>query len=362
MELKIKTTTLQDMVGKSAKCVSNNKLIPITSLINIKVKSNVFTLTTTDATHYFYVKSDEKFDCEDFEVSVLADIFIKLVQKSTSEYITMSVDGNVFKVNGNGTYKIEMPLDENGGIIKFPQKLPGMEPPVTGNIKLSTVNFLLNYNKQSLAASMEIPSITCYYCGDKVVTSDSNLACVSDIKVFDKPQLISPQLMELLGVMSEETINFFISEEDIIFWDKTETAYAPIVKGIETFPITALLNLVNGEFVSKCVVSKDAILSVLDRISLFIGQYDNKGVYFTFTKDGLMVTSKASSGTEIIPYVSSENFTDFTCKVNVEMLKSQINTHEEEKIELSYGAKVALKLTAKNVAQIVALMQDDRGV
>ena len=55
MNLTIKTTELQEMVSKASKCVSNNKLIPITSLMNIKVCNHKLTLTTTDAINYFYV-------------------------------------------------------------------------------------------------------------------------------------------------------------------------------------------------------------------------------------------------------------------------------------------------------------------
>ena len=101
MELKIKTETLQDMVSKSIQCVSNNKLIPITSLMNIKVKNNVLTLTTTDSTNYFYVTSDDKFDCEDVEFSILADTFVKLIQKTTSKEVILSVKDSIFEVKGN---------------------------------------------------------------------------------------------------------------------------------------------------------------------------------------------------------------------------------------------------------------------
>ena len=46
MNLTIKTTELQDMVSKASNCVSNNKLIPITSLMNIKVCNHKLILTT----------------------------------------------------------------------------------------------------------------------------------------------------------------------------------------------------------------------------------------------------------------------------------------------------------------------------
>lgn len=358
MELKIKTEKLQDMVSKAAKCVSNNKLIPITSLINLKVSNGVFTVTATDSTNYFYVTHNDKVECEDFEVSLVADLFVKLVQKITSEYIKMSVDGNVFKVEGNGNYMLEMPLDESGNIIKFPKKLPDMEPPVSGVVKLSNVNFMLTYNKPSLADSMVLPAITCYYCGDKVVTSNSVVACASDIKVFDKPFLITSQMMELLGVMSEDDINFYLSEDEMIFWDKSETVYAPLTKGIESFPIEALNKFLSSEFESNCELSKTALLDVLDRISLFVSSYDEKVIVLVFTKDGLMVKSNKSDGTELIPYVSSNNFKDFMCKIQFDLLIAQLKTHENDTVTLHYGHESVIKLSSVKVSQVIGLVSE----
>ena len=55
MKIIIKTTTLQEMIAKAIKGASNNKLIPLTSLMAIEVKDKVLTLTTTDATNYLYI-------------------------------------------------------------------------------------------------------------------------------------------------------------------------------------------------------------------------------------------------------------------------------------------------------------------
>lgn len=361
MELKIKTETLQNMVSKSIQCVSNNKLIPITSLMNIRISNNRLTLTTTDATNYFYVTSDDKFDCEDVEFSILADTFAKLIQKTTSTDVVLSVKDNIFEVRGNGTYKIEMPLDENGQVIKFPNKLPDMQPPITGEIKLTTVNSILNYNKSSLAISMEVPALTNYYCGDKVVTSDSTKVCSYDIKVFgDRKLLITPKFMELMGVMSEETINFYISDDDeLLCWDKSESIYAPLTEGIEGFPIDALMGLIDSEFKSNCKMSRITVSEVLDRLSLFVSPYDEKAIVLTFTKDGLMFSSKKSSGTELVPYISSENFTEFRCLIDIDMLKSQIATQNSDNIEMYYGLPMAVKMVSNNVTQIVALMMEE---
>lgn len=359
IELKLKTTDLQDMVSKAIKCASNNKLIPITSLMSIAVKGNVLTLTTTDATNYFYVHPTEKVLCEDFEISVIADLFTKLVQKTTSDFITLVIDGNVLKVKGNGTYTMELPLDENGDVIKFPVKDLGQDTNES-TIKLSAVKTVLNFNKPSLAVSVEYPSLTCYYCADKVVTSDRVKICSTAIHMFDDPMLVSSSLMELLGVMSDEDIKVYRNSDATLFKTNTEEVFAPNTEGIETFPIQAITSLVEQDFPSNCKISRQLVLSVLDRLSLFVSPYDNRGIYLTFTKDGVTFSSKKSSGTELVPYITSNNFSEYTCCIDIEMFRSQVATQDDESIDLSYGTDNSIKMVTKNITQIVALSVDDR--
>lgn len=357
--MKLKTKTLQEMLAKSYKGVSNNKLIPITSLLNIKVQNNLLLLTTTDATNYLYIKAPEKVDCENIEFSVLADTFFKLITKITTENVELNIDGNILNIKANGNYKIELPLDENGDLIKFPTK---SVPDTFGSIvKHSVVDKILNYNKASLAVSVELPSLACYYCGDYVVTSDRFKICKTDIKMFDKPLLISSSLMDLLSIMTDEEIQYSVTpDNEMVFVTNNELIISPVVEDIEQFPIDAIVGLATSEFTSSCKLSRSAILDVLERIALFVSDYDKKAIYLTFTKDGLMISSKKSSGVEVIPYEESENFKDYTCCIDFEMLKSQITTQGCETINLAYGSEVAVKLTDGNVTQIVALAEDDR--
>ncbi|MBR4377308.1 MAG: hypothetical protein IKP50_00260 [Bacilli bacterium] len=358
MELSIKTLELQEMVDKVGTCVSNNKLIPLTSLLSIGVKDKHLVLTATDATNYFYSLSKSEVDCEDFEIAVIADLFIKLIQKMTSENITITVDESV-KVKGNGNYTLALILDENGGNIKFPKKFSLDEfRNDGGTLKLTTINTILNYNKPSLATSLSLPALTMYYCGDKVITSDRSKMCSTQVKTFDKPYLISAKLMELLSKMSDEDIMVLTTDKDLIFRTSNELIYSPIADGIETFPVKVLDDLSTSAFPSTCKVSRSAVVEVLDRLALFVSAYDKKVITLTFTRDGIMFSSKNSDGVELIPYISSTDFKDYQCSLDVEMLKSQIATQSEDAIEIAYGSEVAVKLILNNVIQIIALAEE----
>ena len=360
MNLTIKTEVLQEMVSKVSKCASNNKLIPITSLMNIRVANNYLRLATTDATNYFYVTANDKVDCEDFEISVVSDMFTKLVQKTTSETVTLSLDNNILEVKGNGNYKLELPLDD-GKAIKFPTKLPedAVGYDVNDIIKKSYIEKILNYNKPALAVDLSLPACCSYYVGDSVMSTDRFKVCRTGIKLLSKELLVTPQVMELLGIMEKEDIDVTYYDGYTIFRSGNDELYAPNVSGVETFPKDSLNGLIDSEFKSYCKVDKSAVLEMLDRLSLFVSSYDKKAITLTFTENGIMFSSKKSNGTELVPYIDSKDFVPYTCDIDIEFLRSQIVVQEGETVNISYGSDIAIKMDTNNVTQIVALIDNE---
>lgn len=358
MKFTIKTEQLQEMVSKVNHCASNNKLIPITSLMSIKVADNKLTLTTTDATNYFYVNAKDDVECADFEVSVIADTFTKLIQKTTSETTTILLENNILEVTGNGTYKLELPLDEDKPI-KFANKLPDkfVEGSNCQVIKKSSIDKLLNYNKPALAVDVTIPAMCSYYCGETVRTTDSLKACQTGIKLFDKELLVTPQVMELLGILSDEDICVMCTDDFTLYYTEYDVIYAPIAPGIEQFPTAGFEGLLGLDFPSTCKVNRNEVLELLDRLSLFVSNYDKKAITLTFTNEGIMFSSKKSNGVELVPYVESNDFKPYTCAIDIEFLKAQIGVQEGDTIELSYGSEVAIKMTTGNVIQIIGLIE-----
>lgn len=358
MKLKLKTLKLQEMVSKAIKGASNNKMIPITGLMAIVLKKGVLTLITTDATNTLKVM-EKNIEGDDFYVVVQADIFSKLVAKITTETITLTLKENSLEVKGNGTYSIELPLDEEGQLIKFPEykfdtKVEKSE------INLSTVKVLLNANKAALAQTMEVPCLTGYYFDDKVFTTDSFKVCSTDIKMFPDKVLLPAELMDLLALMDEEKITVQVSGNKILFSTNNVIVFGSQLEGIEDYPSEAIDAYLETEFKSVCKLPKGAVLNLLDRLALFVATYDKNGVYLTFNNEGVLFSSKKSNGTELIKYQGSENFQPFTCCADIELLKSQISAQDGEVVELWYGHEKAIKMTSGKITQIVALLEDDR--
>ena len=359
MKLSIKTILLQEMVAKATKGASNNKMIPITSLMAIELKDNTLTLTTTDATNTLKIIQKD-IQSEDFYVVVPVDIFSKLVAKTTAENITLTLNVNSLEVRGNGTYNIDLPLDEEGNLIKFPiYKFD--ESVEKHTIDSTSVKGILTTNKAGLAETMEIPCLTGYYCGEgRVITTDTFKVCDNKVKLFDKPVLIAPELMELLSIVESEKITVQRDEGKILFTTATTVIYGADLEGIDDYPIDAIKAYLQTEFKSVCTLPRAALLNVLDRLSLFIAPYDKNALYMTFNHDGLIISSKRSNGTELIKYANTKDFELFTCCVDIELLKSQISAQAGEVVELWYGHEKAIKMVSDKVTQIVALLEDDR--
>lgn len=359
MKLTVKTAIFQDMVAKATKGASNNKMIPITSLMAIELANGVLTLTTTDATNTLKIVHNG-FEQEDFYVVVPVDIFSKLVAKTTTENIMLTLKDNSLEVKANGTYNIDLPLDEDGKLVKFPMYTFNNEV-AKSIIALSNVKSLLTTNRAALASTMEIPCLTGYYCGeDHVITTDTYKVCNNKLSLFKEPALIPPELMDLLSIMSDEKITVQRSGNDILFTSSNVIVHGTELEGIEDYPIEAIEAYLQTEFTSVCVLPRTALLNILDRLSLFIAPYDKNTLYMTFNSEGLIISSKRSNGTEIIKYQKVDNFKVFTCCVDIELLTSQVSAQNSENVELWYGHEKAIKMVSDNVTQIVALLEDDR--
>lgn len=360
MKMTINTSTLQSMVAKSMKGASCNKMIPLTGLMAIQLMDHELTLITTDATNYLFIHED-KVEGDDFYVVVQAEMFSKLISKLTCEKVSLTLKDNVLMVTGNGKYSIELPLDEEGELIKFPNPMEnGLHDVQADALNLSTVKLILNTAKAALADTLEVPCYTGYYVGNKVVATDTYKICGIDIKLWDEPALISPEMMNLLDIFTDEKFTAMRSGNTMWFESKNCHLYGTLMDSIDDYQIEAIEGLLEQGFESSCKVNKSALLQLLDRLALFVSPYDKNGVYLTFTRDGLQIESKQANSIEVIPYAESANFRDFTCCVDIEMLHSQVKANTGDGITIHYGEENAIKITDGNVVQVVALLEDDR--
>lgn len=365
MQLKIKTDILKEMISKAIKGAGNNKLIPLTGLMELRAENNTLTITTTDAVNYLYVV--QSVDIEDeFSVVLGVEKFSKLISKMTCDSVTLIFhsDMQILEVKGNGTYKIELPLDESGQLISYPNPLPELSDDADSTINVSTIQSILNTIKPSLATTLELPCYTGYYAGDAVIATDTVRIASMNVKLFDADYLIYPESMNLLALMSGEHIDVHKIESDdantiLIYKTSDCIVYSPVMNGIEDYSVDAITGLINTDFNHSCVLDKTALLQVLDRLSIFVGAYDKNAISLVFTADGIQLSSKESTGIELIPYIESNNFEAYECIIDIELFMQEIKAIVSDRIELYYGLPNAIKMVDGDITIIVALLEEN---
>lgn len=358
MKLTINTAKLQEMVSKAVRGASNNKLLPITGMLGINLKNGELIISTTDATNYLMI-AEHGIDGDDFAVTVYADMFAKLIARLTCDTVSMELKDKYLEVTGNGTYKIELPFDENGEIVKFSNPMLNKQfTTVIGRLSVSVINTILNSVKPALAVTLDNPQYTNYWVGDCVLATDSYKIASYAKEVFENPVLISAQMMELLTSTATDDFMVALNADDnseIMFTTKDCIVYGKLPSGLSEYAINEIKDLVSKEFTSTCEVNKSTLMQLLDRLSLFVRPFDDGNINLTFTPDGLVVTSVANSGSELIPYLSSDNFKEFACVIDINLLQTQVKSNISDAVKIHFGEPECIKITDGTITKIIAL-------
>ena len=362
--MKIKTELLQNMISKAIRGASNNAMIPITSLIGIEVKNEKLTLMTTDGNNQFRVINDIELDpmygsidSQEFYTIVNAETFSKLVSKTTKEFIDLQNKENYLEVIGNGTYKLEIAINEDGEMVKFPEVNRHLSE-VANSIKLVELQEAIKVAKASVAKTMEIPCLTGYYIGKNIIASNREMVCKLEVNLIEEPILISSEMAELLLLVeSPEAIQLERKDNHLYFYTNNYEIIGNELEGKEIYPVKPIEDLASKEYTHFIQVNKQDLLNVLDRMSLFISDYDKNGVFLDFTEAGFIVRSQKSNAEEIIDIKGTLDPEDrFSCLADIEMLKSQVETISTDIVEIWYGQEKSIKIVDGKCSLIISLL------
>lgn len=357
MSLTINTELLKEMVARVVRGASNNKLIPLSSLMLIELSNNELTLVTTDATNYLYIT--KPVEGEDFYIVVQAEQFSKLISKLTCQNVVLDITDSALEVKGNGSYKIDIPLDD-GEFIKYPDPLKDIKlnKKSKKEIAFSDIQTILVSCKSALATTFENPCYTGYYVGDRVITTNQETISALNKKLLGKDVLISSEYMDLLSVMTTDKVTVYIVDNDIVCQSDDCTVYGKLMEEVGDFAYDEISELLDKEFNSSCEFSKSAILSLLERISLFVGDYDDFAIQLLFTEEGLQIESMKSNGVEVIPYIKSNEFSAFKCLMDIRSLTNIIKAYPDDAIVCKYGDDSCLKFESADLTFIIGTIEE----
>ena len=355
--IQVSTRTLKEMVSKAIKGCSNNKMLPMTSIMAVQLKEGELTLITTDMTNYLYV-SDEVAG-EDFYATVKADMFARLILSITSETISFEMAEKFLEIHGNGVYKVDLVLDETGSMVEFPEFNPVGTS--IGEVSMATVRSVLDTLKPALSKDVVTPCYTNYFVGDSVIATDLNVINSMDTKLFntDSPLFISSELMDLIGLCTGDTVDVRNEGDLLDIVSDHVQIHSTLYDYVSQYQTEDINAVIAYDYPSKCEVNRNALLQTLDRIALFLDDEFADGVVnMIFGGDGLTIESTLSNGTETLAYVTSDHTDDFTCMVDVQSLREQIKSFAVENLTIYYGREESIKLVDGDVLSCIGLVSE----
>lgn len=366
--LTVKTKQLQKDLSRVIKgCTFGT--VPISSMIGIRVKDNKLFLVATDKLNYIQTSSDLEGKNKDFDVSIPADRFYKLIQKMTTENIILTLKENHLEVKGDGKgksiHKIEIPLD--GDDLMKSVSIPDIEKDdITeqGQIEQSVLKSILSSTKLSVPKNNDINSngyyYGGYYCGNNVVTYNGQTAAIYETKLFKTPYLFCKEAMDLIDTMDSDIIMYKRNNDAMLLISDSVMVYTLELDKKSAYPVDVINEYFeNIDDNSVCKLSKSELNQAVDRVSLFISatEKDNKPLKLSFDKKCLNISNKNDSSSEDVEYISIDNFTPYTCLINFENLKS-IVAAQSDNITMYFGDENALKFVGDKTKHLSSLILD----
>lgn len=366
--IKIKTSVFRDMLNKAVKVCTFNKMLPLTGLVEIEFDENGIAMKTTDNLTTMIIR--EKVEgLTPARVVVDAAIVTALVNKITTDEIELAITGNSLVITGNGVYNLEIRVDESGEIVKLPAIDQELANNANKEFDFKGIVERLNICSSAIAVGEDAKELGNYYLKDIVVATDQlKVSSVSNVESMKNEELFIREefgrhLMELGFVKA----NYIVSGEKLIIaGENFVISTTMILEDKENFvnkTLVGLKSFLDLSYSSKVKVKKAAILDLLDRVGLFISEYDNKSIQFAFLNDGIKITNRKGTCDESLDYEEKnlkEGFVEVDSLLNIEWLKSLLAVLPSEMVEFQFGDNdAAIKIVDGNITQVISLMDNE---
>ena len=354
MELKIKNAVLQDMVNKAIKGAGNDKVMPITELMGVEVVGQDLYLTTTNGDNFLTVYDKVEAADGDFAACIRADVFAKLITKTTAEFVHLKFENNVLTVKGNGTHNIPAATDEDGELVQIEQAgIPAGAAVTEYTAKAKDLKDAFAIGKTALATNNSTECFTGFYFYENgTVTSDGGKAAFTKKQIFKSPVLLRSSFMNLVPLFGGEDVKVVETENNVLLHAPGVKAVGNKMAQVAEFPIESIVQFTEVEFPHTVKLNKTALLNVLDRVALFIGQYDRNGVRFNFGPKGVLITDLKASSSELLK--AEGDLKEFSFVLDVNSFKDMLSVNTDEAVKLSYGNEQAVKIEFDDTVQVLA--------
>lgn len=365
-KVSLQTEVLKDLVARISK-VSTSSGTTLDGLVELEVVDNIFHITVIDSLNTLTL-GISNVDCENFHAVTNTKLFSSLISRLTSDRVSISRDGNNLIVEGNGNYKLDCIVENDGSEIIFPKTLNFDFSAPSSHINRNQIKSILSQNKACKGKTRDNNQFYYYYAdNEKVYTYNVDTACANPISFVNDRIFLCPEFVECLPSVADlNGANIYLNGDAIIATSEWGTLSSVVDNSfpIESMNVPTLDTLFAKTFKNVADINKTQLLTAIDRISLFSVEFGGNNLAIRFNKDGITLKSAKNGSEEFIPFASSiETEDDFTREMDGNILKTIISSCSSELIKLCFDTDFAFILVAgDNIKQMIGYYEDDEEI
>jgi DNA polymerase III sliding clamp (beta) subunit (PCNA family) len=354
--MQIKTKILKTMLSKAMRAVVNNKMLPLTGLISISTFTDGYIqLVTYDGNNFLSVVQDIG-STEDYYVVVEATSFNNLINKLTEDVVTLTNKDRYLEVTcGKSRYKFDIAWEDEDRMVEFP--IPQVDINDFIEVPLKDLMVVWTKNKPSSADTYERPELTGAYFGDKIITTNGSLACITNLKPFKTPILFNYSTLKLLQSMEGNTLRVGIKDNYVCITDEISTILGNLMKEVDCYPARQILEFLSLDFPFTVQLNRTDILSALERLNIFVKEYEKNIISMVISDNLLVLKSLSNNAEDVIELNSTYDY--YACNVDFTFLKQQISSCSADVVNIKFGRDVVMLIEEELTTYVIALAVED---
>jgi DNA polymerase III sliding clamp (beta) subunit (PCNA family) len=363
-----KTKEFKQTCSSILSAIDSNELSTLTETLELVSEGKTLYLNVTNKE--YYVSRKFELDQEEvFHATVKAETFLKLIDRTTTEEVELTLQDNYVLVKANGNYKLPL-VFENDNLLELPiitidNKTVDMEIPY------SVLESIATYNSKEIAqSSLAQPVQKLYYVDEHGCITFTKGSCVNSF-TLDKPIriLLNDRLVKLFKLFkTSSSVKFELGYDAI-----SETIIQTKVSfSNENIKLTAILSCnndlinkvpadkirfrANTLYSNKVILDKNQLAEAVTRLLLFTDAKSAKP-YSTFKFDiegNLTVFDTNNENCEIIRYQSGTEIEgEYLMRLDLSNFSKVLDTCVEPQIALHFGNGQCCVLSRGSIKNVI---------
>lgn len=367
----IRIEEIQSACSKILAAVDSNSVSALTETLQLTTRGKELFLNVTNNEYFAKVKLEMKEPVE-FNATVNANLFLKLISQITTETIELSVTETALILKGNGTYNLPLIFDGDK-LMELPEIIIN-NPTTSFSIDSSILQSILQFNSKELSKGIiSRPIQKLYYMDELGAITFTTGACVNSFSL-EKPVkvLLNDRLVKLFKLFKDGPVNFTLGYDTLadgviqtkVRFESEDISLTAILSCddtmLQSYPVNAVRARANSDYPYSVNISREQLIQTINRLLLFTsatGARDIINPYstFEFKPDRVVVWDTHHENFEEVFYTNTrcEVEGSYTTMFDFKDFRTTLENCSEQYVTLNFGDEQALVVARGNVRVVI---------